>query len=141
MTSETSTTKKAAYDNNYKKENYDQILFRVKKGKREEYRAAADELGLGQMELFRQAVEEFIQRHAGEVNLPTPTPTPTTQPAEQISATQRRLLDAVNQLSADAQKSLIKFLQSLNAQQVNVAAENKAENTAKNASVDAQEPI
>lgn len=53
-----------ASDYDYKKANYDQILIRVKKGKQADYREAAAALGLGQMELFRQAVDEFIARHS-----------------------------------------------------------------------------
>lgn len=135
----------------YKEKNIELVAFEVKKGMSAEYSAAAAELGLGKMEMIRRAIAEFIANHGGDAlpRLPTPMESAPalprlpariepngTQPAEQISATQRRLLDVVDQLPADAQKSLLKFLQSLS-----VAAENKAENTAKNASVDAQEPI
>lgn len=121
----------------YRKKTYEQIFFDVKKGIKAEYKAAAAELGMSLAGLLTTAAEEFIQRHGGEVNFPAQTtqPAQVTQPAEQISATQRRLLDAVDQLPTDAQKSLLKFLQSLS------KAENKAENTAKNASVDNHEPI
>lgn len=112
----------------------------VPKEKGEQYQAFASRFGLSMSLLVQRGVEEFIQRHASEVNLPEQT-APITTPEEKISDRDKKFLNAVNQLPADAQKSLLKFLQSLNAQQVNVAAENKAENTAKNASVTNHEPI
>lgn len=47
----------------YNDTHYDQILIRVKKGKRDEYKQAAAERGIGFMEMFRVSVEEFIQNH------------------------------------------------------------------------------
>ena len=91
----------------YKKENYDQILIRVKKGKREEYRLAAEEMGLGQMELFRRGVEEYIANHGGEI------PASSSKP-ESISVADKRLVEEFNQLPVDAQKSLMKFLKVIN---------------------------
>lgn len=126
----------------FKQEKRDTLTIDLPKGTKDGYKTSAAAFGMSLTFLIQCGVEEFIQNHGGEVNFPAQTAPITTQPAEQISATQRRLLDAVNQLPTDAQKSLLKFLQSLNAQQVNVAATNKtAENTAENASVDAQEPI
>lgn len=95
-----------ATNGDYKKENYDQILVRVRKGKREEYRQAADEMKLGQMELFRIAVEEYIQNHAGEEFKP--------EKPESISAADKRLIEEFNRLPVDAQKSLMKFLRAIN---------------------------
>lgn len=51
----------------YNQKSYDQILIRVKKGKREEYRLAAEARSLGLMELFRISVEEYIANHATEI--------------------------------------------------------------------------
>lgn len=51
---------------NYNNRAYDQILIRVKKGKREEYRKEGELRGLGLMELFRVAVEEYIANHKVE---------------------------------------------------------------------------
>lgn len=96
-----------ATNDEYKKENYDQILVRVKKGKREEYRTAAEGLGLGQMELFRAAVEEFIKNHAGEKVTLEVKP-------ESISAADRRLLDEFNQLPADVQKKTLALIRAIN---------------------------
>lgn len=104
-----------ASDYDYKKANYDQILIRVKKGKQQDYRQAADALGIGQMEMFRRAVDEFIQNHAaetcGELNH--------TQTAQIVDASPRltgnekKLVDAFNNLSPEAQKALLKFLDAL----------------------------
>ena len=50
----------------YNDENYDQILFRVKKGKKEEYKKAAEVRGIGLMELARRGIEEYIENHPVE---------------------------------------------------------------------------
>ena len=47
----------------YNAKTYDQVLVRVKKGKRDEYKEEAELRGLGLMELFRVAVEEYIANH------------------------------------------------------------------------------
>jgi len=112
----------------YRKKTYEQIFFDVKKGIKAEYKAAAAELGLSLAALLTNAADEFIQRHTGE---DFHVQTITTQPTEKISANQRRLLDAVEKLPADAQKSLLKFLESLN-------KANAAENTDKRAEIPPQ---
>lgn len=148
-----------ASDYSYKKANYDQILIRVKKGKQQDYRQAADTLGLGQMEMFRRAVDEFIARHVGtaegvalhgdetpplsaetteignvgeempitnisgdqtaqnqQVSAQVQTIAATCKAApNRITAADKRLVDAVNALSPESKKSLLKFLQSLQA--------------------------
>lgn len=53
-------TPRSEYDRDYKKMHYDQIAFRVKKGKREEYQQAANDFGLGLSEMIRLAVETYI---------------------------------------------------------------------------------
>ena len=90
-----------------RKNNYDTILFRVKKGKRGEYQQAAQDLNIGFWELIQSGIEEFIWNHAGEKF-------PTEVKPESISAADRRLLDEFNQLPVDAQKSLLKFLKAIN---------------------------
>ena len=55
---------------NRRKEKYDNILFRVPKGKRAEYQAVAQDLGLGFWALIQSALEEFVQNHAGGDFLP-----------------------------------------------------------------------
>ena len=47
----------------YNSKNLDSITFRVKKGKKEEYKAAADARGIGFMEMIRLAIEEYITNH------------------------------------------------------------------------------
>ena len=95
-----------ATNDEYKKENYDQILVRVKKGKREEYRTAAEGLGLGQMELFRAAVEEFIKNHAGEKFPPEVKP-------ESISAADRRLLESFGKCPEHVKPTLKKLIEQI----------------------------
>lgn len=95
-----------ATNGDYKKENYDQILVRVKKGKKEEYKQAADDFGLGQMELFRIAVEEYIQNHGGEVMKP--------EKPESISAADKRLIDEFNRLPVDARKHFLQAFKAIN---------------------------
>ena len=95
-----------ATNGDYKKENYDQILVRVKKGKKEEYRQAADDLGLGQMELFRTAVEEYIQNRAGGEFKP--------EKPESISAADKRLIEEFNQLPVDARKHFLQAFKAIN---------------------------
>lgn len=108
----------------YKKENYDQVLIRVKKGLRDEYqRAAAAGLKLGYAEMIRLAIEEFIANHSGADLSVRATPADNTaeknsvddsnqQP--KITTQDRQLLDAINALSPESRKALLKFLQSLN---------------------------
>ena len=96
----------------YDQKAYDQILIKVRKGKREEYRLAAEEMGLGQMELFRRGVEEYIANHGGE--LPATPPKP-----ESISAADKRLVEEFNQLPVEAQKHFLKAFRAIN--EVNAA--------------------
>ena len=42
---------------------YDQILVRVKKGKRDEWKQAAEIRKIGYIEMIRQATEEYIANH------------------------------------------------------------------------------
>lgn len=50
----------------YRVGNIDVVSFDVKKGKRDEYKAAAAAMGLGQMEMIRRAIDEYIANHGGE---------------------------------------------------------------------------
>ena len=47
----------------YNAKTYDQILVSVKKGKREEYKQAAEIRKIGYIEMIRQATDEYIQNH------------------------------------------------------------------------------
>ena len=104
-----------ASDYEYKKANYDQILIRVKKGKQVAYTATAAALGIGRMEMFRRAVDEFIQNHAaetcGELNHTQPAQIVDTSP--RLTGDEKKLIDAFNNLSPEAQKALLKFLDAL----------------------------
>ena len=95
-------------DQEYKKANYDQFIFRAKKGKREEYKQVAEKLGLGQMEMFRLAIEEFIANHGGEIIKKSE--------AEKLTTEDRRLLTAFAKLPKNAQTNLIKTLEALSPQ-------------------------
>ena len=105
-----------ASDYEYKKANYDQILIRVKKGKQVAYTEAAAALGIGRMEMFRRAVDEFIANHAaetygGELNHTQPAQIVDTSP--RLTGDEKKLIDAFNNLSPEAQKALLKFLDAL----------------------------
>lgn len=91
----------------YDQKSYDQILIKVRKGKREEYKDAAEKLGLGQMELFRTAVEEYIKNHGGEVVVPAAR-----QETETISE-ERRLIQSFANLPDNMKPTLRKLIEQL----------------------------
>ena len=92
----------------YESKAYDQILIKVRKGKREEYKDAAEKLGLGQMELFRTAVEEYIKKHGGEVVVPAAR-----QETETISVEERRLIQAFGNCPDNMKPTLRKLIEQL----------------------------
>ena len=96
-----------ATNQDYKNINYDRLAIWVKKGSRDSYKKSAAEFGISLAMLVQNGIEEFIKNHAGEKF-------PLEVKPETISATDRRLLDEFNQLPADAQKSLMKFLRAIN---------------------------
>lgn len=98
----------STYDQQYKAANYDSILVRVRKGKREEYKQVADNCGLGLMELFRRGVEEFIANHGGEIPAPR---------VDAITSEQRKILDALGELPPAVRKSIVKLISELAAEQ------------------------
>lgn len=91
----------------YRAGNIDVVSFDVKKGKRDEYKAAAAAMGVGQMEMIRRAIDEYIANHGGE-GVPNVA---TVKPA--LTAEQRKILDAVDSLPESSRKALLKFLQTL----------------------------
>ena len=93
----------------YKKANYDQILFRVKKGVNEQYTQWAAAMGVGKMEMIRRAIEEYIANHGGEHVAPVKSAPIGTV----LTAEQRKILDAVDSLPESSRKALLKFLQTL----------------------------
>lgn len=88
----------------YESKAYDQILLKVRKGKRAEYKAAADEFGLGQMEMIRLAVEEFIERHGGETVPRPPKPDP-------LPAADKRLVEEFNQLPVEVKGTIRRLIE------------------------------
>lgn len=102
----------------YQQEKCDRITADIPKGKRDAYKLIAAELNLSLSQLIQRSVESYASENFHVQTI-------TTQPTEKISPTQRRLLDAVEKLPADAQKSLLKFIESLS----------KAENIDKRADI------
>ena len=47
----------------YNAKTYDSIIFRVKKGKRDEYKKAAELRGLSLAGMIKSAVDEFLNNH------------------------------------------------------------------------------
>lgn len=72
-----------------RKDKYDQVLFRVQKGKAAEYRQAAQDFGLGFWELIQKGIESYIENHGGEV-----IRLPAAQSPDLPSKEDRALLDA-----------------------------------------------
>lgn len=54
---------KLNYIQDYNKTAYDNLHVRVKKGIKDQYKAAADSLGLSLAGLVTSAVDEYIQQH------------------------------------------------------------------------------
>lgn len=48
----------------YNDKNYDRVAILIKKGKRDEYKEAAAQRGLGYAEMIRRAIDEYIANHA-----------------------------------------------------------------------------
>ena len=94
----------------YKKANYDQILFRVKKGKREEYQQAAESFGIGFWALLQAGVEEYIANHGGEE---FNTASIGAKETEKLSAADKKLVENFNALSPKSQKALREIISEL----------------------------
>lgn len=54
---------KMKYNDGYNKTAYDNLHVRVKKGMKEEYKSAADSLGMSLAGLVVAALDEYIQQH------------------------------------------------------------------------------
>lgn len=107
----------------YKREKYTQLAFYVPKSKGTEYKQVARDLGMQQSDMLRQAIEEFVQNHAGGDFLPVkPAPIKIT-PEPQITKEQRAMLEEISKLPVDTQKALLKFLRSLNGNAATTAQE------------------
>lgn len=114
----------------YRKEKYDNVSFKIPKGKREEYKQAADDFGIAQSEMFRLAVDTFIAEKSLQ-DLPVRAVMLARQPEkpETLSADERRLLDDINQLPSDTRKALVKLVKSIN--QAGVVVKPSDQNTPK----------
>ena len=65
------TESRIAANRRYREKHLDRIEFTVSKGKKEEYKRAAEVRGIGLMELARRGIEEYIENHpVGENNVP-----------------------------------------------------------------------
>ena len=98
----------------YKETHYDQLLIRVKKGKREEYQRAASDFGMSFRELIQTSVEKFIAERSLQDYCPPITSElkPASSP-EKLTLEERKILDAVEALPPTARKLLLKFIQEL----------------------------
>ena len=100
----------------YQKEKYDNVSFKVPKGKSLEYKQAAQDFGMGQSEMFRLAVEKFIAEQSLQdlpVRIIKPASTKTPPPVA-ISAADKRLVEEFNQLPADVQKKTLALIRAIN---------------------------
>ncbi len=94
----------------YKKKYYDSVIFRVKKGVRDEYNAKAATLGMSLSQLIQRGVESY-----GE-GVQDVAPVKPASIAPQLTGEQRKILDAVESLPPDARRALMKFLHALQAE-------------------------
>lgn len=94
----------------YRANNYETISFEVRKGIRDEYKAAAEKSDLSLAAFFKAAAEEFIERHGGEV-----IAHPVSSKEEQtLTAADKRLVEEFNQLPDDIRSTVRKLIQQIN---------------------------
>ena len=98
-------TDNQAYKNLY----YDRLAIWVKKGVRDEYKQAAAELGISLAGLVQNGVEEFIERHGGEV-----IARPSSSKEERLSSADKRLVEEFNQLPDEVKSTVRKLIQQIN---------------------------
>ena len=92
----------------YKNLNYDRLAIWIKKGARDNYKQSAAKLGISLAVLVQKGVEEYIQKHTGEVVVPTAR-----QETETISAEERRLIQAAAKFPQDTRKLFLKLAEDL----------------------------
>ena len=86
------------------------VASEVSKEKRDEYKAAAVKLGLSLSMLIQNGVEEFIERHGGEV-----IARPVSSKEEQtLTAADKRLVEEFNQLPDEVKSTVRKLIQQIN---------------------------
>lgn len=84
------------------------IASEVSKEKCDEYKAAAAELGLSLSMLVRFGVEEFIERHGGEV-----VARPVSSKEDSLSKDERKLVEDFNQLPDEFKPTVRKLINQL----------------------------
>ena len=92
----------------YNDKHYDQILLRVQKGKRDEYKQSAANFGLGFMQMMRLAIEEFIRTHAGEKFVAATT---NESPNENLSDEEKHLLELFARLPKNTRTKFVSLLE------------------------------
>lgn len=96
----------------YKKANYDSVYLMLQKGKRDEYKQAAEDFGISLRELVQTSVESFIaEKSYRDFESLKPAP-----PAEKLSTEQKQLLAEFDKLPPDVQKSIVKMIRAINAE-------------------------
>ena len=90
----------------YRDKVYDQITIEVPKGKRDEYKTAAEDLQLTFKALIQNGVEEFIKNHAGEKVTLEVKP-------ESVSAADRRLLESFGKCPEHVKPTLKKLIEQI----------------------------
>ena len=113
-------------DYEYKREKYDFVAFRVKKGGKAQLQARAADLGMSLAGFLTAAAEnfngwgdEFIARHSGEiaetntVGEKIPIEDKAEHLPQQITDEELKLLTIFKSLPPKTQKNLLKFLESL----------------------------
>lgn len=91
----------------YRANNYETISFEVRKGIRDEYKAAAEKSDLSLAGFFKAAAEEFIERHGSSL--------PASSKEEQtLTAADKRLVEEFNQLPDDIKPTVRKLIQQIN---------------------------
>lgn len=100
----------------YDKANFDLINFKIRKGKRELYKAAADELKLSLSRLLQLGAEEYIVNHAGAEFVKALQETgeavvPFEKPAEkELSAQEQLLLARFNRLPQETKDVVLNLV-------------------------------
>ena len=90
----------------YRQEKRDLLAVEIPKGKRDEYKAKAAELGLSLSMLIQHSVESYGESSAG--NVPA---------SSELTTEQKIFVDEFSKLPADVQKNFLKVFKAINASQ------------------------
>ena len=96
----------------YQQEKRDRLTVDVPKGKRDEYKAKAGQLGLSLSMLIQNGVEAYGE-NSGEVITPTQ--------GEKLTSDQKRLLDEFGKMPVEVQKQTLKLIREINGASVDAA--------------------